>query len=361
MKDSTYMTWAKHHAGARYNLANSGILGCTIHELPLSERDILINGPNHEGYAPLHEAIAQKYDTTPESVITAQGTSMANFLAMATVLERGDEVLIERPTYDPLLAVAEYLGVIVRRFERRFEEGYSVDLEQIRSVITPRTKLIVLTSPHNPSAVPVDPDTLIEIGRLAAETGARVLVDEAYRDILEPLPVMAASLGPQFISTSSLTKSHGLSGLRCGWVISEPPLIERMRRLNDIFGAVGPLSSENFSVVAFRNLEALERRTRSILDPNISLVHSFIEEHREYLDCVVPPRSMMLFPKLVKEEDSQALHDRLRAYDTSIVPGVFFESPRHFRLGFAVRTEDVKAGLERLSTALKNVMLLQSR
>jgi aspartate/methionine/tyrosine aminotransferase len=355
MKNSIYMTWAKHHAGARYNLANSGILGCTLDEVPLQAGDLPINGPNNEGYAPLHEAIAANYDTTPDSVITAQGTSMANFLAMATLLERGDEVLIERPTYEPLLAAAEYLGAIVRRFDRRFEEGYRVDLDQIRSIITPRTKLIVITSPHNPSAVAVEVETLTEIGTLAAEVGARVLVDEAYRDILQPAPAIAASLGPQFITTSSLTKSHGLSGLRCGWVIAEPLLIERMRRLNDIFGAVGPISSEHLAVVAFRNLEALARRTRSILDPNIALVHEFLHEHREYLDCVVPPRSMMVFPKLLKESDSQALHDRLRVSDTSIVPGVYFESPRHFRLGFAVRNEDVRAGLDHLSNALRNV------
>ena len=355
MKESTYMTWAKHHAGARYNLANSGILGCSLEDMPLKLTDVPLNGPNHEGYLPLHEAIAANYQTTADSVITAQGTSMANFLAMTTVLERGDEVLIERPTYDPLLAVAEYLDVIVRRFDRRFEDSYAVDVDQIRSMITLRTKLIVLTSPHNPSAVPVDENTLRAIGEMALENGTRVLVDEAYRDILNPRPTIAANLGPQFISTSSLTKSHGLSGLRCGWVISEPQLIERMRRLNDLFGAVGPIPSEYLSLLAFQNLEAIERRTRSILEPNIALVHEFIEKHTEYLECVVPPRSMMVFPKLLREADSQALHDRLRASDTSIVPGVFFEAPDHFRLGFAVRTEDVARGLEHLSRALRSV------
>lgn len=355
MKSSKYMTWAKHHAGARYNLANSGILGCAIDDLPLSAGDIIINGPNHEGYTPLHEAIAANYRTSPDAVITAQGTSMANFLAMATVLEPGDDVLIERPAYDPLLAVPEYLGAIIRRFDRRFEEGYRIDVDQIRELVTVRTRLIVLTSPHNPSAVSAEHGALVEVGNLAAAVGARVLVDEAYRDILEPAPAIAASLGPQFISTSSLTKAHGLSGLRCGWVIAEPALIERMRRLNDLFGAVGPISSEHLALVAFRNLEALERRAREILEPNIALVHEFLEEHREYLDCVVPPRSIMLFPKLLREDDSRDLHDRLRASETSIVPGVFFEAPRHFRLGFAVSNEDVKVGLEHLSNALRNV------
>src|SRR5215475_9087096 len=110
MKNSVYMTWAKYHAGARYNLANSGILGCDLNDLPVTMDDVALNGPNHEGYAPLKEAIAAKYGVTAEQVMTAQGTSMANFLAMATVIEPGDEVLIEQPAYDPLLSALNYLG-----------------------------------------------------------------------------------------------------------------------------------------------------------------------------------------------------------------------------------------------------------
>ncbi len=353
MKQSIYMTWAKRHAGARYNLANSGILGCEAGDISVTSEDFALNGPNHDGYAPLNEAIAAKYGTAADAVVTAQGTSMANFLAMATIIERGDEVLIEQPTYEPLLAAARYLGAQIKRFGRRFEDGYRVNPDEVLGLVTSRTKLIVLTSPHNPSAVAVDEPTLRKIGACAAERGIGILVDEAYRDVLDPLPTPSANLGPQFMTTSSLTKSHGLSGLRCGWVLCEPRLAERMRRLNDLFGAVGAMPSEHLSVTAFRQIELLEKRTRDILDPNIALVHNFLESHRDVLDCVVPLRSMMVFPRLRHESDSQALHDRLRQADTSIVPGVFFEEPRHFRLGFAVKTEDVATGLEHLSVALR--------
>ncbi|MEP7274212.1 MAG: pyridoxal phosphate-dependent aminotransferase, partial [Acidobacteriota bacterium] len=341
-----------HQAGARYNLANSGILGCELSDLPLTAEDIALNGPNHEGYLPLKEAIAARYGTQPESVVTAQGTSMANFLAIATVIERGDEVLIEQPTYDPLLAAAEYLGATIKRFGRRFEDGYQIDPSEVEDLVSPRTRLIVMTSPHNPSAVAVEQATLQSIGEMAATRGIRVLVDEAYRDILvSPAPV-AANLGRQFLSTSSLTKSHGLSGLRCGWILCEPLLAERMRRLNDLFGAVAPMPSDHLAVIAFRHIDALNERTRGILDPNLALVHRFLADHRKVLDCVVPQRSMMVFPRLRREPDSEALHDRLRRFDTSIVPGKFFEAPSHFRLGFAVRTEDVATGLGHLSRAL---------
>jgi len=356
MKNSVYITWAKRHAASRYNLANSGVLGCDLNDLPVTMDDVALNGPNHEGYAPLKEAIAAKYGVSADQVVTEQGTSMANFLAMATALERGDEVLIEQPAYDPLLSALDYLGAEIKRFTRGFENGYRIDVDELRRLVTPRTRLIVITSPHNPSGVTVDQATLESIGELARDVGARVLVDEVYRDILfEDAPPVAASLGVQFITTSSLTKSYGLNGLRCGWILCEPELAERMRRLNDLFGAVGSMPSDALSVVAFRNLPLLEARTRAMIEPNMDLVREFLREHEDVLDCVVPPRSMIVFPRLKKHDDSEPLHDLLRRFETSIVPGEFFEAPRHFRLGFAVRTEDVAVGLRNLSKALRMI------
>lgn len=354
MKNSVYMTWAKYHASARYNLANSGILGCDLNDLTITMKDIAINGPNHEGYAPLKELIAAKYNVTAEQVVTAQGTSMANFLAMATIIERGDEVLIEQPAYDPILSAAIYLGAQVKRFSRSFEDGYQIIVEDLRRLITPRTRLIVLTSPHNPSGVAIDQGTLKKIGAQAREAGAFVMVDEVYRDILfEDAQPCAATLGLQFLTTSSLTKSYGLSGLRCGWILCAPELAEKMRRLNDLFGAVGSVPSDTLSVAAFRQLEKLEVRTRAMMEPNTRLVHQFLREHEDFLECVVPKRSMTVFPRLKHEMDSEPLHDRLRQFETSIVPGKYFEAPRHFRLGFAVKTEDVEIGLRNLSKALR--------
>jgi aspartate/methionine/tyrosine aminotransferase len=356
MKNSVYMTWAKYHAGARYNLANSGILGCSLSELPLTLDDLQINGPNHEGYAPLKAVIAAKYDVTPEQVVTSQGTSMANFLAMATVLERGDEVLIEHPVYDPLLSAARYLGAEVKRFHRTPANGWQIDVDELRRLLTPRTRLIVITSPHNPSGVAVERATLTQIGELAAEVGARVLVDEVYRDIMfEDAEPCVATLGAQFITTSSLTKSYGLSGLRCGWILCEPALAERMRRLNDIFGSVGSMPSDALAVAAFRQLPLLEARTRSLMEPNQRLVREFLRAHGDLLECIIPAHSMTVFPRLRHHADSEPLHDRLRELETSIVPGKFFEEPQHFRLGFAVQPEDVAVGLEKLGTVLRSL------
>jgi len=347
MKGSVYMRWAKEHAAARYNLANSGILGVETGDL--EPGDVLVNGPNRDGYPPLLEAIAVRYGVSPEQVVPSEGTSGANFLAFAALLSPGDEVLVEQPTYEPLLAALSFLGAKVRRFARRFEDGYHLDLDDLRKAMSGKVRMVVITNPHNPSGVFLPAEEMAEAVRIAG--GAHVLVDEVYQDIVAS--GSHVHLGPNVLVTSSLTKCYGLSGLRCGWVLCAPELARRLLHTRDFMGAVGSMPSDSLAVAAFRQLPRLEARTRAILDPNVRMIHGFLQEHGDVLDCVVPPRAMKVFPRLRKEEDSQGLHDRLRELETSIVPGRFFEFPRHFRLGFAVLPEDVGEGLRRLSRVLR--------
>ncbi len=350
------MTWAKRHAVEAYNLANSGILACGPADLPIRPGELALNGESVEGYPPLKAAIAAKYGVSSDAVVLAQGTSGANFLACSTLLERDDEVLVEQPTYEPILAVARYLGAEIKRFSRSFERRHQIDLDEVRSLLSPRTKLIILTSPHNPTGVVVEPDLLVRLARMSAEAGSTLLVDEVYRDILfEDAPPSAVHLGPNCVATSSLTKSYGLSGLRCGWILCPPSLAERMRRMNDLMGATGPLPAEMLGRNAFQVLPRLEARTRSLIEPNRQLVHRFLQDHAELLECVVPARSMTVFPRLKHGESSDLLHDRLRERHTSIVPGRFFESPRHFRMGFGVQTENIATGLRNLSQVLREL------
>lgn len=349
------MRWAKAHAAARYNLANSGLLAASREDLVFDPGEIVVNCPDKDGYRPLLAAVAERYGVDPQQVVLGPGTSGANFLAFAALVEPGDEVLVEQPTYEPILAALSLVGARVRRFARRFEDGWRPDPAEIRGALADgQVRLVVMTDPHNPTGVILPPEEMAEIGRLAAEAGALLVVDEVYQDIAAVEgPPSHVHLGPQVVATSSLTKSYGLSGLRCGWILAAPEVADRIRRVNDVMGAVGPFPSESLSVAAFRQLPRLAERARSILDPNLLQIRDFLDRHAEWLECVVPDRSLMVFPRLRKESDSQALHDWLRTRETSIVPGRFFEEPRHFRLGFAVRPTEVAAGLERLAAGLR--------
>ncbi len=249
---STYMHWAKTRPKVKYDLALSGILNLPFAELDAKIEDLDLNGDNSYGYRPLVDALARHCGVAAEAVVTISGgTSMANHLAMAAALEHGDEVLIEAPTYDPILAVAEYLGANIKRFPRSFENGFRVDVQELAKQITSRTRLIALTNLHNPSSALVDEETLKQVGEIARSVGARVLVDEVYLEAMfEAAPRSSVHLGPEFIATSSLTKGYGLSGLRCGWILAEPELAQRMRLLHDIFGALARSQSFQRSSLA---------------------------------------------------------------------------------------------------------------
>src|SRR5216684_6369981 len=274
---SIYMHWAKTRPKVKFDLALSGILNLPFAELEAKIEDVDLNGDNAYGYGPLVDALAAHSQVSPESVVTiCGGPSMANHLAMAAALEHGDEVLIEEPTYEPILAVAKYFGAWIKRFPRPFENSYQIEVEEVRKAITPRTRLIVLTNLHNPSSTLVPEQALRQIGELARGIGARVLVDEVYLEAMfEAAPGSSIHLGPEFIATTSLTKGYGLSGLRCGWIMAEPDMAQRMRLLHDVFGAVGPQPSERLSVVALTNLPKFIDRAKKILETNRTALNDF--------------------------------------------------------------------------------------
>src|SRR6266576_3473031 len=278
-RQSEFMHWAKTRPKVKYDLALSGILYLPFAELDVKLNELELHGDNAYGYRPLVKAIAAHRHVAPENVVTISGgTSMANHLAMAALLEHGNEVLIEQPTYDPLLAIAEYLGAKIKRFPRRFEDDFEIDIVELEKQITRRTRVIALTNLHNPSSELVEEATLRKIGELARDVGARVLVDEVYLEAMfENSPPSAVSLGPEFVVTSSLTKGYGLSGLRCGWILAEPDLAARLRRLDDIFAASAPYLMEQLSVVAINRLPKIVARAKLVLQTNRQTLRKFFQ------------------------------------------------------------------------------------
>jgi hypothetical protein len=349
---SEYMHWAKNQRPVLYPLGSSEVQHFKLDRLPFSIPDLELDGASYHRYPPLREAIAAKEGVAPECVVMADGTSMANFLAMAAVIAPGDEVLIEHPAYEPMLATALFCGADVKRFRRSPEEGFRLDPEAVERALTPRTRLIVLTNLHNPSAAYADEAVLRQVSDVAARTGALVLVDEVYRDAaFDAAPPPALTLGDQFVCTNSLTKVYGLSGLRCGWILAEPALAEKMWRLNELFGVAQAHPAERLSCIALAHLEEISAATPTLLERNRALANRFLAG-RDDLDSRPITHGITAFPRL-RRGDVDALHALLRdKYDTSIVPGRYFEMPDRFRIGVGGPTEIVEEGLARLGAAL---------
>jgi aspartate/methionine/tyrosine aminotransferase len=348
-----YMEWSKKRPAVQWDLAGSNLHGCTIDDLPGCLEAVRLNGPNTDGYPPLKDAIAARYGVTADRVASASGAGGANFLALAALVEPGDEVLVERPVYDPILGALRFLGAHVRRFDRTFEDGWIVDADRVARSITSGTRLVVLTSPHNPTGVLVAPDVLAAVGAAAARVGARVLVDEVYLDgVYRDRPASAATHGDVFVATSSLTKAYGLSGLRAGWVLAAPDVVERIDRTRDAMDGGGPMPSDTLAHFAFGMIDSLEARARSILEPNLAAVTAFVQI-RDELDWVRPDGGNVAFPRVRGMADTQALALRLeKEHGTAIVPGRFFDAPSHFRIAFGVPAPVLAGGLERLASGL---------
>jgi len=346
------MEFSKLKSVAKYNLATSGIMNCSLADLDFSLADLELHGPNNYGYAPLREAIARMKGVGPESVVHAEGTSMANHLAMSALFAPGDEVLIEEPTYELLLSTALYLGAKVRRFQRRSEENYALDREEVSKQLTPRTRLIVLTNMHNPSSVLAGEEQIGAIGALAGSVGARVLVDEVYLELLHhPQVPSSIHYGHQFVVTSSLTKAYGLSGLRCGWILAEPELAKQIWRLNDVFGATPVHIAERLSTLAIEQVDKLARRADALLEANRKALVETLSGHPE-IDLNIPPVGTTVFPRLRQGKVAGFCEFLRDKYETSVVPGVYFERPEHFRVGIPGETEMTREGLIRLAAAL---------
>lgn len=351
-----YMAWAKTRPRTTIDLASSNLLACDVDDLPGARDALRISGPNDEGYAPLLERIAARYRVTTDRVGTGTGTSGANFLVYAALVGPGDEVLVEQPGYDPLIGAARLLGAEVRTFERRFEEAYRLDVQRSIDSMTPRTRLVVVTSLHNPTGMAATVSDLRALGEEALARGIHVLVDEVYLDAAEGEPrASAAELGEPFIVTSSLTKAYGLAGLRCGWVVGPPDVIGRIRRARDVVDGVGAFPAEVLSAVAFDHLDALRRRGRALLAGNLALVRAFMATQRE-LAWVDPQGGTICFPRLASASDASRLVNVLRErYDTAVVPGGFFGAPEHVRLSFGCARETLARGLEAVGAALDDL------
>jgi aspartate/methionine/tyrosine aminotransferase len=355
---SDYMRFAKLETDATFGLAGSGVADCVMADLRPDLSDFVLHGPNSYGYAPLVDRIAGRFAVAPEHVVTAQGTSFANHLAVAALVSPGDEVLIEDPGYEPLTAALGYFQARVTRFMRSPADDWRLDPKVVAACLTPDTRLVVFSNLHNPTGALASPQSVAAVAEAAARVGAMVLVDEVYLELMSHAKQATTAFQPggNVVVTSSVTKAYGLRGLRCGWILAPTALADRMRRLNDLFGATAPHVAERLGVLAFDQLPALRTRARRMIDANRAAYREILGDHPR-LDQVVFDQGTTVFPRLIAE-DVDSFFQRLRAdYDTSVVPGRFFGRADRMRIGLGGDVAMTREGLRRIALALQGAPL----
>lgn len=346
-----YIEWFKTKPRVEIDLCSSSVDQLKRKDLDIAWEDLEVSGKNFYGYAPLIEAVAERYGVNEDNVVSTIGTSHALFLVCAALVERGDVVLIESPVYEPLLAVPKAFDAQVRRIDRRFEKNYEFSLEEFKSALTSQTKFVLLTNLHNPSGAHISQSFLSEVVQSAKEKGIPVVIDEIYLEFLEKEPT-AFHLADNVTIISSLTKVFGLGNLRCGWVLAQPELAKRMRRIIDYTHVEGTFIGEKIAHQIFGHLDKIKIKNRELIYRNKALVGNLIRQE-PCLNWVEPTDGVVCFPRIESGLTGDELDLRLRAnYDTAIVPGSFFEKPQHFRMGFGGDSNVLAKGLANIREVL---------
>lgn len=361
-----YMSWAKAMPKAAINLARSGLDPCPPALLRISSRDLLTQHAAGYGYPPLLDALGDRYGVAASRVFTVPGgASLANWVACAAALDVGAggrdagpgvEVIVESPTYEPLLRIPECFGCRIRRLPRRFGEAYAIDVDRFASLVNRKTRLAIVSNLHNPSGMRIDIATLAVMARILDRVGAFLLVDEVYLEALFGGKTHSSvHAGANVIATSSLTKAYGLDGLRAGWILGPRRVLRRAGKIYDLLGVNGVVAGERLFLAALRNLGAISRRAHAILDPNLESVRRFLAVERR-LEAHLPPGGNVFFARLPHGIDAgRFARHLLRRHSTLVVPGGFFDSPRHIRVSFGCRPATLARGLLNLSRALDTV------
>lgn len=352
IKGSSYVRWSKQKHDVPYNLARSGVPAPPPDRLASDPAALLEDGSHEDGWPPLLDALAERYGMDSQQIVPAHGTSMANHLALAAVLEEGDHVLVEKPVYDPLALLPRYLHAEVSHFERPPENGFQPDPAQIAERAGDRTRLIVLSDLHNPSGARLDTARLEEIIELCEERGITLLVDEVYLEFLYPEGARtAAAKSNRVITTRSLTKAYGLDRFRLGWIIAPIELAGRIRHLRDLYAITTAFPSERLALEVLRNAGTFLGEANALLEENRRIVEQFIEGRPE-LAWTAPPGGSVGFVHLTKGSVDRLVAESERRYETIVAPGRFFGREEWFRLGWGLPTTVLEEGLARLSRAI---------
>ena len=308
------------------------------------------------GNPELRKVIAERWGNgNPEWVMTTHGSSEAIYLIMNALLNAGDEVVILTPCYQQLFTIAESIGCRMKSWSLEVEQQFVPNIEKVKSLIRPETRMVVVNFPHNPTGVSLTLEEQEILLRAAEEVECYLVWDAAFADLTydcPPLPCPSLQYH-RAISIGTLSKAYGLPGLRVGWLIASPSVLAQCARLRDYITLhLSPL----VELIAQRVIEKasllLNLRLKQA-HQNLEILTKWISQREEIAEWARPQGGVCTFLRLCGIPDIEAFCHRLaRTYGVLLVPGTCFQHSDHIRLGFGGRTLELKEGLSRFERLL---------
>lgn len=343
----------------RANLAESSMRDLTLGELGVSLDSLVLLYGDHRGHRGARELVAADGAALhPDDVLLTAGAAMALFVVHTSLLGPGDHLVVARPNYATNLETPYAIGCDVSFLDLTFEEGFQVDVDRIASLLTPRTRLVSLTTPHNPTGVELDLDRLRAVIALCERHGCRLLLDQTYRDMTagEPMP-LAAGLSDRAITVSSVSKTYGVPGIREGWIVcADKALMHTFLAAKEQIVLTGSMIDEAlaYEVLAQRSSRLPGIRARIAAGRATTAAWIAAEDRVEW---VAPTGGVTALPRIkadVPVDTSRFYSALVDSHGTFVGPGHWFGlSDTTFRIGWGWPTPDELAhGLTSISASL---------
>ncbi len=357
------------------NISESGVDPLSVTEL-VGNPDQLpkllsapLGYPQTNGCEALRSHIASLYPAaTAANVLVTCGCSEANFIVTWALLEPGDEVILMQPNYMQIAGVAGSFGTSIKPLWLREELRWAPDLDELRRLVSKRTRLIAICNPNNPTGAVLSPSAMQEICSAAASVGAYVLADEVYRGAEfgppdAPLTRSFWGAYERVLCTSGLSKAYGLPGLRTGWIVGPEDLVEKLWGYHDYTSIAPTMLSDRLATIALepsRRKQILER-TRAIIRRNYPVVQRWLQGHRDHLTHIPPSAGAIAWVGHRFGWKSDQWVEQLRhEKGVLLVPGSQFEMDDYLRIGFGGDPLVLQQGLELVDELLRQHLSVAS-
>jgi aspartate/methionine/tyrosine aminotransferase len=350
-----------------YNLADSSVKCLTTREwLTESEIEALLDTglfyPEVNGAGALRSAIAALYaGAGAHEVLVTVGASQANSMVCATLLTPGDEVVVLSPGYRQVWGMAQNMGCMVRELPLIAEEGWRLDLDALDRLITPRTRLVAVVNPNNPTGTIFSAGEMARIVAACARSGAWLHADEVYRGT----ELAGGEETPSFwgmydrvICTGSLSKAYGLAGLRIGWVVAPAAMVEELWRRHEyaVIAAAAPSMTLATIALAPEKRRQLLERQRGLSRAGRTLLMEWLGGQNGRFAVKPAAATSIAFVRYSMSIPSYALAERIRQEASVLVaPGSALGAEGHLRITLGYEAPKVQAALDRIAAVAARI------